>query len=121
MDRESRDTFEIIDEIQENLAIDVTPASWPIGMGRDFLGCYDLLHDRLELMDRADRNKVAESRQDRGARRPQAGRAHPRRLLEQLREEVEMARELLPPLRPQAFLEGTLTPIWFGSAINSFG
>jgi peptide chain release factor 3 len=38
----------------------------------------------------------------------------------QLREEVEMARELLPP-RPQAFHQGTLTPIWFGSAINSFG
>ncbi len=61
MDRESRDTFEIIDEIQENLAIDVAPASWPIGMGRDFLGCYDILHDRLELMDRADRNRVAET------------------------------------------------------------
>lgn len=61
MDRESRDTFDIIDEIQENLAIDVTPASWPIGVGRDFMGCYDLIRDRLELMDRADRNKVAES------------------------------------------------------------
>jgi peptide chain release factor 3 len=62
MDRDSRDTFEIIDEIQENLAIDVAPASWPIGMGRDFIGCYDMLHDRLELMDRADRNRVAESK-----------------------------------------------------------
>ena len=61
MDREARDTFEIIDEIQENLAIDVTPASWPIGMGRDFVGCYDMLRNRLEIMDRADRNKVAES------------------------------------------------------------
>ncbi|MES2813959.1 MAG: GTP-binding protein, partial [Pseudomonadota bacterium] len=61
MDRESRDVFEIIDEIQENLAIDVTPASWPIGVGRDFVGAYDLLHDKLEIMDRADRNKVAES------------------------------------------------------------
>jgi peptide chain release factor 3 len=79
MDRESRDTFEIIDEIQENLAIDVTPASWPIGMGRDFLGCYDLIHDRLELMDRADRNKVARVGQDAGPRRPQTGRTHPRR------------------------------------------
>src|SRR6056297_3358555 len=63
MDRESRDTFDIIDEIQENLAIDVTAASWPIGM----------------------------------------------------------ARELLPAFDRQAFLDGTLTPIWFGSAINSFG
>jgi peptide chain release factor 3 len=53
MDRESRETFEIIDEIQESLAIDVTPASWPIGQGRDFLGAYDLINDRLEIMDRA--------------------------------------------------------------------
>ena len=61
MDREARDTFEIIDEIQSELQLDVCPASWPIGQGRDFIGCYDMLADRLELMDRADRNKRAES------------------------------------------------------------
>ena len=121
MDRESRDTFEIIDEIQENLAIDVTPASWPIGVGRDFLGCYDLLGDRLELMDRADRNVVAESIAIEGLEDPRLDDLIPANLLEKLREEVEMARELLPPLDPKALLEGTLTPIWFGSAINSFG
>ncbi|WP_420398331.1 peptide chain release factor 3 [Nioella sp.] len=121
MDRESRDVFDIIDEIQENLAIDVTPASWPIGMGRDFLGCYDLLRDRLELMDRADRNKVAESIKIEGLDDPKLDEHIPADLLEKLREEVEMARELLPPLDKQSFLEGHLTPIWFGSAINSFG
>ncbi|KCV83191.1 peptide chain release factor 3 [Actibacterium atlanticum] len=121
MDRESRDTFEIIDEIQENLAIDVTPASWPIGVGRDFLGCYDLINDRLELMDRADRNVVAESVSIQGLDDPKLDELIPDHLLEQLREEVEMARELLPKLDPQAVLEGHMTPIWFGSAINSFG
>ncbi|MDE0589275.1 peptide chain release factor 3 [Halocynthiibacter sp. C4] len=121
MDRESRDTFDIIDEIQENLAIDVTPASWPIGMGRDFLGCYDMLRDRLELMDRADRNKVAESIEIKGLDDPLLEEHVPADLLEKLREEVEMARELLPALDHQAMLEGTMTPIWFGSAINSFG
>lgn len=121
MDRESRDTFEIIDEIQENLAIDVTPASWPIGVGREFLGCYDLLNDRLELMDRADRNRVAESVSISGLDDPKIAEHVPAHLLEQLREEVEMARELLPALDPQAVLEGHMTPIWFGSAINSFG
>ncbi len=121
MDREARETFEIIDEIQENLAIDVTPASWPIGVGRDFLGCYDLIHDRLELMDRADRNRVAESIQIEGLDDPKIAAHIPADLLEQLRTEVEMARELLPPLDRQAVLDGTLTPIWFGSAINSFG
>ncbi len=121
MDRESRETFEIVDEIQENLAIDVTPASWPIGMGRDFIGCYDLLRDRLELMDRADRNKVAESIQINGLDDPKLAEHVPAHLLEPFLEEVEMARELLPPLDAQAVLDGTMTPIWFGSAINSFG
>ncbi len=121
MDRESRDTFDIIDEIQENLAIDVTPASWPIGMGRSFLGCYDLLRDRLELMDRADRNRVAESIKIEGLDDPALEKHVPADLLERLREEVEMARGLLPELDPAAVLEGHMTPIWFGSAINSFG
>ncbi|MCZ0811898.1 MAG: peptide chain release factor 3 [Pseudomonadota bacterium] len=121
MDRESRDTFDIIDEIQENLAIDVTPASWPIGKGRDFIGCYDMLNDRLELMDRADRNKVAESIQINGLDDPALAEHVPAELVEQLREELEMARELLPELNPKSVLEGHMTPIWFGSAINSFG
>ena len=121
MDRESRETFEIIDEIQENLAIDVTPASWPIGVGRDFIGCYDLINDRLELMDRADRNKVAESIEIKGLDDPLLAKHVPAELLEPFLEEVEMARELLPKLDPQAVLEGHMTPIWFGSAINSFG
>ncbi|RMD94172.1 MAG: peptide chain release factor 3 [Alphaproteobacteria bacterium] len=121
MDREARDTFDIIDEIQESLAIDVTPASWPIGMGRDFIGCYDVLNDRLELMDRADRNRVAESIVMEGLDDPRMAKHVPPEQLEKLREEVEMAKGLLPPFDRQSFLEGHLTPIWFGSAINSFG
>ncbi len=121
MDRESRDIFDIIDEIQESLAIDVTPASWPIGKGRDFLGCYDILHDRLELMDRADRNKVAQSIEISGLDDPALAEHVPEHLLTPFLEELEMARELLPPMDRQALMDGTLTPIWFGSAINSFG
>ncbi|RRH75145.1 peptide chain release factor 3 [Falsigemmobacter faecalis] len=121
MDRESRDTFDIIDEIQENLAIDVVPASWPIGSGKDFLGAYDLLNDRLEIMDRADRNKVAESVQIKGLDDPKLAEHIPADQLAKLREEVEMARELLPAFDRESFLNGSMTPIWFGSAINSFG
>ncbi|PVH30829.1 peptide chain release factor 3 [Pararhodobacter oceanensis] len=121
MDREARDTFDIIDEIQENLAIDVTPASWPIGHGRDFLGCYDMIHDRLELMSRADRNIVGESVRLNGLDDPKLADHIPAAMLEKLREDIEMARELLPKFDQQAISEGTLSPIWFGSAINSFG
>jgi peptide chain release factor 3 len=121
MDRESRDVFEIIDEIQENLAIDVTPASWPIGVGREFVGAYDLLHDRLEIMDRADRNKVAESIKISGMNDPKLAEHVPADLLKKFHEEIEMARELLPAFDRASFLNGSMTPIWFGSAINSFG
>ncbi len=121
MDRESRDTFDIIDEIQENLAIDVSPASWPIGTGREFIGCYDILNDRLELMDRADRNRVAESIEIKGLSDPRLAELVPADLLAKLIEELEMVRELLPALDLKAVSEGTMTPIWFGSAINSFG
>ena len=121
MDRESRDTFDIVDEIQEALAIDVTPASWPIGMGADFVGTYDLLRDRLLIMDRADRNRVAGTVEIDGLGDPRMADHVPEAPLAKLREEVEMARELMPALDRQALLDGTLTPIWFGSAINSFG
>ncbi len=121
MDRESRETFEIIDEIQETLALDVAPASWPIGMGRDFIGAYDILRDRLELMSRAERNVKGQSINLEGLDDPEIEKHVPAAQLGQLREEVAMARELMPAFDAQSFLEGHMTPIWFGSAINSFG
>jgi peptide chain release factor 3 len=51
LDREARDPFDLLDEIEQSLALDVTPASWPIGMGRDFLGTYDLFADALLLFE----------------------------------------------------------------------
>ena len=95
MDRESRDTFEIIDEIQETLAIDVTPASWPIGIGSEFLGCYDLINDRLELMDRADKNRLGESIKIDGLNDPEMDKYIPSDLKEKLVDEVEMAQPRL--------------------------
>ncbi|MDD2869815.1 peptide chain release factor 3 [Neomegalonema sp.] len=121
MDREARDTFEILDELQQKLALDTAPASWPIGMGREFLGAYDLLHDRLGIMDRADRHVKAETVEMKGLEDPDLERHIPADRLAELREGVEMARELLPAFNEQSFLEGHLTPVWFGSAINSFG
>ena len=72
-------------------------------------------------MDRADRNKVAESVEINGLDDPKLAELVPALLLEKFLEEIEMARELLPPLDPTALLNGSMTPIWFGSAMNSFG
>ena len=62
LDREGRDPFDLLDEIERSLALDVTPASWPIGMGRDFLGTYDLFDDALLLFERGAGERSRSSR-----------------------------------------------------------
>ncbi|MGE0108324.1 MAG: peptide chain release factor 3 [Bdellovibrionales bacterium] len=121
MDRESRDPFDLISEIEETLALDVTPASWPIGMGHDFKGCYDLIRDRLILLDKSDRNIAGEGIACEGLDDPKLDELLGEATATNLREEVDMARGLCKPFDPQSYLEGHLTPIYFGSAINNFG
>lgn len=121
MDREARDPFDLISEIEETLALDVTPASWPIGMGRDFKGCYDLLRDRLILIDKKSGEKVDDGIACHGLDDPQLDTLLGTEVAQRLRDEVNMARGLCKPFNQQSYLEGHLTPIYFGSAINNFG
>jgi len=120
-DRECRDPFDLIDEIEQTLALDVAPVSWPIGMGRNFLGCYDLLNDRLLLLERSNGEKPDEGEQFQGVDDPELDKRLPENALTKLREEVEMVRGLCPEFDQQAFLDGTMTPVFFGSAIRNFG
>ena len=121
LDREGRDPFELMDEVEKSLAIDVTPASWPIGMGHDFLGCYDIFNDSLVLIDKTDRAILTEGRKCQGLSDPLIDELLPAKAAAKLREEVEMVRELCPSFDRKAFLEGTLTPMFFGSALSNFG
>jgi peptide chain release factor 3 len=130
LDREGREPFELMDEIESTLALSVTPASWPIGMGQTFLGCYDLLHDGLLLFDRQERSAASRPRGSviEPAEHCQGGLADPRldqRLpaaaVAQLREDVAMARALCPSFDRDEYRGGHLTPVYFGSALNNFG
>ena len=121
LDRESRDPFDLIDEIEQALALDVTPASWPIGMGRDFLGTYDLLNDALLLFERGAGERVVEPIRCRGLDDPLLSQHLPEAAIAKLREEIDMARGLCPPFDLEAYRQGHLTPVFFGSAINNFG
>jgi peptide chain release factor 3 len=120
-DREGRDTFDLIDEIEQTLALDVTPATWPIGYGSRFLGCYDLLLDQLILMSRTKDGSLAKGITMQGLDDPALEQHVPSDLLATLREEVAMAKGLCPPFDLQAYLAGHMTPIYFGSALHTFG
>lgn len=121
MDREARDPFELMDEIEQTLQLDVTPASWPIGMGRDFLGCYDLLNDRLVLVSKSKGERPDVGEPCNGLDDPKLDELLPDYAVAKLREDVEMVRGLCPALDEEAFAEGNMTPVYFGSAINNFG
>ncbi len=121
MDREARDSFEILDEIEKTLALDVVPATWPIGMGRDFLGCYDLLRDRLLFMDRGAGDAAQEGVACDGLTDGKLDDLLAEESAATLREEVEMVRELCPSFDLKSYREGHMTPVFFGSAINNFG
>ncbi len=121
LDREARDPFDLLDEIERTLALDVTPASWPIGMGRDFLGTYDLFHDALLLFERGAGERVTEPVRCEGLDDPKLATLLPAAALAKLREEVAMARGLCPPFDLETYRDGHLTPVYFGSALNNFG
>lgn len=121
LDREGQDPFTLLDEIESQLALDVSPASWPIGMGREFKGCYDLLQDKLVLFDRSKGDEIKESIECSGLDDTKIDEMLPERLAKQLREDVEMVRGLCPAFDHQAYLEGHMTPVFFGSAVNNFG
>jgi peptide chain release factor 3 len=121
LDREGQDPFALLEEIEHRLALDVSPVSWPIGMGRDFLGCYDLVHDKLILMARSKGEKADEGVECKGLADPKLDEVLPAAAVAKLREDVEMVRGLCRPFDRAAYLEGHMTPVYFGSALNNFG
>ena len=121
LDREGQDPFALLDEIERTLALDVTPASWPVGSGKDFKGCYDILNNRMILMEKNKSaiNSVIETCS--GLDDPKLDEMLPAYQVAKLREDVMMIQELCPKFDLEAYLAGTLTPVFFGSAINNFG
>ncbi|WP_375461405.1 peptide chain release factor 3 [uncultured Enterovirga sp.] len=116
MDRETRDPFDLLDEIEKMLALDTAPVTWPIGRGPNFAGTYDLRRKLVRRLD-ADAEPVAVSGpEDEGA----VGLlpAHER---EAWLEEVMLAESGCKPFDIASFREGHLTPIFFGSALKNFG
>ncbi len=121
VDREGRDLFELLDEIADQLALDVSPQVWPLGTGGQFKGCYDLAHDHVLLPADDDvsgafgKTIELDSVDD-----PRLDELIGADVAAEAREEMELAREGYTPFDLKAFREGTLTPVYFGSALKEF-
>jgi peptide chain release factor 3 len=116
MDRESRDPFDLLDEIEKTLALDTSPMNWPIGQGRSFAGTYDLRRNTVRRLD-ADEQAMPVS----GPEDVAFESMLPETDLATWRDEVGLAREGCKPFDLASFREGHLTPVFFGSALRNFG
>jgi peptide chain release factor 3 len=96
LDREGRDPFDLLEEIEQALELDVTPASWRIGIGCEFLGTYDLFADALLSFERGLHDGIVEPVQCSGLDDPKLPRLLAKPALAKLREEAEMAKGLCP-------------------------
>ncbi len=120
LDREARDPLELLDEVETVLKIRCAPITWPIGMGKNFRGVYHLLNDEVMLF--APGNEKADQAFDvvKGIDNPRLMEMFPMEM-EQLQMEVELVKGASNSFVLEEFLSGTLTPVFFGSAINNFG
>lgn len=120
LDREARDPLELLDELETVLKIRSTPVTWPIGMGKNFRGVYHLLKDEIMLF--APGNEKADQAFEiiKGIDNLRLMEMFPMEM-EQLQMEVELVKGASNPFVLEEFLAGTLTPVFFGSAINNFG
>jgi peptide chain release factor 3 len=116
MDRETRDPLDLLDEIEKTLALETAPMVWPVGRGRDFKGTYDLLSPRLRQLD-----EDAEGQALSGADDPVIDTLMEPDAAAMWREEIGLVSEACNKFEMQPFREGTLTPVYFGSALRNYG
>jgi len=117
MDRESRDTFELLDEIEKTLALDTTPMTWPVGRGRDFMGTYDIVDGGVRLLEGGGAKTGQAEQIDIAA----LGTRNANLDVAAIKDELELVREACKPFELDSFREGHLTPVYFGSALRNFG
>ena len=120
MDREVRDSLELLDEVESVLNIQCAPVTWPIGMGKTFRGVYHLLRDEIMLFAAGEERDTQEFEIIKGINNPRLAEMFPLEI-EQLKMEVELVKGASHPFDLQRFLDGKQTPVFFGSAINNFG
>jgi peptide chain release factor 3 len=121
LDREGKDAFDLMDEVEQKLGLTVTPLSFPIGMGYDFQGIYNLWEQNINLFSGDSRKNIEEKIAFSDVTNPDLEKIIGQAPADRLREELELIDEVYPKFDRQQYLDGKLQPVFFGSALNNFG
>jgi len=120
MDRDGKDAFELLDEIEEMLQVKVRPLTWPIGMGYNFQGVYNLYNQKLRLFE-GDSQEVKPAMDFDNVSDSKIDDIIGKEAADQLREESELVETVYPPFELDTYLNAEVAPVFFGSAVNNFG
>lgn len=121
LDREGKDAFDLLDEVEQKLGLTVTPLSFPIGMGYDFKGIYNIWEKNINLFSGDSRKDIEDLIAFDDINSPELDKIVGNKAAEQLRENLELVYEVYPQFDREAYLNGQLQPVFFGSALNNFG
>ena len=119
MDREGRDPFDVLDELEKELQIKVRPLSWPIGQGRKFKGVYNIYEQQLNLFT-PNKQRVTE-KVEVDIQSEELDKQVGEQEAAQLRDDLELVDGVYPTFDKQTYLSAELAPVFFGSALNNFG
>lgn len=121
MDRYGKDPFDLLDEIEEKLAIKVRPLAWPIGMGDEFKGVYNIYENTLSIFQ-ANKTKIGEELLKlENVDDPQLDEIVGEKFAQELRDELELISGVYDDFDRDTYLSGEVAPVFFGSAVNNFG
>jgi len=121
LDREGKDAFDLLDEVEQKLKLRVTPLSFPIGMGYDFKGIYNIWEKNINLFEGDSRKNIEETIAFSDIESKELEAIIGEKPANRLREELELIKEVYPPFNQEEYLNGELQPVFFGSALNNFG
>lgn len=121
LDREGKDPFDLLEEIEKELRIDLRPLSWPISMGKTFKGVYNLYEKSLTVFNsgekQTDENSVAIKDLNDGTLDKLIGEDYAKTL----RNDIELLEAGYPKFDVEEYKEAMVSPVFFGSAVNNFG
>lgn len=121
LDREGKDAFDLLDEVEQKLGLRVCPLSFPIGMGYDFKGIYNIWEKNINLFSGDSKKDIEETIAFDDIENPELEKLIGEKAAGELRGNLELVYEVYPDFNREEYLKGDLQPVFFGSALNNFG
>ena len=121
LDREGKDAFDLLDEVETKLKLSVAPLSFPIGMGYDFKGIYNIWEQNAQLFSEEEKQRVSDKEVFTSMEEPELEKRIGAAALNQLKEDLELVAGVYNPFDKEAYLQGAQQPVFFGSALKNFG